>query len=192
MRIIGGKHKRRRFDVPKSFNARPTTDFAKENLFNVLQYYIDFDEATALDLFSGTGSISVELISRGCRRVIALEQRREHTLFIRSVARELKEEARLQVLQSDVFRYLQASKGNRGQFNFIFADPPYKLKEIATLPQLILSSGLLKEEGVLVVEHPGTYDFSELPHFAEHREYGSVNFSIFSLTSSQEESEAEE
>lgn len=192
MRIIGGKHKRRRFDVPKSFNARPTTDFAKENLFNVLQYYIDFDEATALDLFSGTGSISVELISRGCRRVIALEQRREHTLFIRSVARELKEEARLQVLQSDVFRYLQASKGSRGQFDFIFADPPYKLKEIATLPQLILSSGLLKEEGILVVEHPGTYDFSELPHFAEHREYGSVNFSIFSLTSSQEESEADE
>ena len=192
MRIIGGKHKRRRFDVPKSFNARPTTDFAKENLFNVLQYYIDFDEATALDLFSGTGSISVELISRGCRRVIALEQRREHTLFIRSVARELKEEFHLQVLQSDVFRYLQASKGSRGQFDFIFADPPYKLKEIATLPQLILSSGLLKEEGVLVVEHPGTYDFSELPHFAEHREYGSVNFSIFSLTSSQEESEADE
>ena len=192
MRIIGGKHKRRRFDVPKSFNARPTTDFAKENLFNVLQYYIDFDEATALDLFSGTGSISAELISRGCSRVIALEQRREHALFIRSVARELKEEARLQVLQSDVFRYLQASKGSRGQFDFIFADPPYKLKEIATLPQLILSSGLLKEEGVLVVEHPGTYDFSELPHFAEHREYGSVNFSIFSLTSSQEESEAEE
>ena len=192
MRIIGGKHKRRRFDVPKSFNARPTTDFAKENLFNVLQYYIDFDEATALDLFSGTGSISVELISRGCSRVIALEQRREHTLFIRSVARELKEEARLQVLQSDVCRYLQASKGSRGQFDFIFADPPYKLKEIATLPQLILSSGLLKEEGVLVVEHPVTYDFSELPHFAEHREYGSVNFSIFSLTSSQEESEADE
>lgn len=192
MRIIGGKHKRRRFDVPKSFTARPTTDFAKENLFNVLQYYIDFDEATALDLFSGTGSISVELISRGCSRVIALEQRREHALFIRSVARKLKEEARLQVLQSDVFRYLQASKGSRGQFDFIFADPPYKLKEIATLPQLILSSGLLKEEGILVVEHPGTYDFSELPHFAEHREYGSVNFSIFSLTSSQEESEADE
>ena len=192
MRIIGGKHKRRRFDVPKSFNARPTTDFAKESLFNVLQYYIDFDEAPALDLFSGTGSISIELISRGCSRVIALEQRREHALFIRSVARELKEESHLQVLQSDVFRYLQASKGSRGQFDFIFADPPYKLKEIATLPQLILSSGLLKEEGVLVVEHPGTYDFSELPHFAEHREYGSVNFSIFCLTSSQEESEAEE
>ena len=141
MRIIGGKYKRRRFDVPKSFNARPTTDFAKENLFNVLQYYIDFEDATALDLFSGTGSISAELISRGCSRVIALEQRREHALFIRSIARELKEEGRLQVLQSDVFRYLQTSKGGRPQFDFIFADPPYKLKEIATLPQMILARG---------------------------------------------------
>ena len=89
MRIIGGKYKRRRFDVPKSFNARPTTDFAKENLFNVLQHYIDLEDCSALDLFSGTGSIAVELLSRGCRRVLALEQRREHALFIRSVAREL-------------------------------------------------------------------------------------------------------
>jgi len=124
--------------------------------------------------------------------VIALEQRREHALFIRSIARELKEEGRLQVLQSDVFRYLQASKSGRPQFDFIFADPPYKLKEIATLPQMILSSGLLKSDGVVVVEHPGTYDFSELPHFAEHREYGSVNFSIFSLAEDEEEGKAEE
>ena len=100
MRIIGGKYKRRRFDVPKSFNARPTTDFAKENLFNVLQYYIDLEDCSALDLFSGTGSIAVELLSRGCQRVLALEQRREHALFIRSVARELKEEQALQVLQA--------------------------------------------------------------------------------------------
>ena len=88
MRIIGGKYKRRRFDVPKSFNARPTTDFAKENLFNVLQHYIDFEGITALDLFSGTGSISVELLSRGASRVVALEQRREHATFIHSVAKE--------------------------------------------------------------------------------------------------------
>jgi len=85
MRIIGGKYKRRRFDVPKSFNARPTTDFGKENLFNVLQHYIDLEDSSALDLFSGTGSIAVELLSRGCQRVLALEQRREHALFIRSV-----------------------------------------------------------------------------------------------------------
>ena len=113
MRIIGGKYKRRRFDVPKSFNARPTTDFAKENLFNVLQQYLDLEGLTALDLFSGTGSIALELLSRGCSRVVALEQRREHALFIRSVVRELGEERSLQVLQADVFRYLATATSAR-------------------------------------------------------------------------------
>lgn len=181
MRIIGGKYKRRRFDVPKSFNARPTTDFAKENLFNVLQHYIDLEGITALDLFSGTGSISVELLSRGASRVVALEQRREHATFIHSVAKELGEEKHLQVLQADVFRFLRGAKSQSSLYDFIFADPPYKLSEIAVLPELILSSGLLKPDGLLVVEHPQQYDFSSLPHFAERRVYGSVNFSLFFL-----------
>jgi RNA methyltransferase, rsmD family len=182
MRIIGGKYKRRRFDVPKSFNARPTTDFAKENLFNVLQHYIDFEGITALDLFSGTGSISVELLSRGASRVVALEQRREHATFIHSVAKELGEEKHLQVLQADVFRFLRGAKSQSSLYDFIFADPPYKLSEIAVLPELILGSGLLKPDGLLVVEHPQQYDFSSLPHFAERRVYGSVNFSLFFLS----------
>jgi len=181
MRIIGGKYKRRRFDVPKSFNARPTTDFAKENLFNVLQHYIDFEGITALDLFSGTGSISVELLSRGASRVVALEQRREHATFIHSVAKELGEEKHLQVLQADVFRFIRGAKSQSSLYDFIFADPPYKLSEIAVLPELILGSGLLKPDGLLVVEHPQQYDFSSLPHFAERRVYGSVNFSLFFL-----------
>ena len=181
MRIIGGKYKRRRFDVPKSFNARPTTDFAKENLFNVLQHYIDFEGITALDLFSGTGSISVELLSRGASRVVALEQRREHATFIHSVAKELGEEKHLQVLQADVFRFIRGAKSQSSLYDFIFADPPYKLREIAVLPELILGSGLLKPDGLLVVEHPQQYDFSSLPHFAERRVYGSVNFSLFFL-----------
>ena len=181
MRIIGGKYKRRRFDVPKSFNARPTTDFAKENLFNVLQHYINLEGITALDLFSGTGSISVELLSRGASRVVALEQRREHATFIHSVAKELGEEKHLQVLQADVFRFLRGAKSQSSLYDFIFADPPYKLSEIAVLPELILGSGLLKPDGLLVVEHPQQYDFSSLPHFAERRVYGSVNFSLFFL-----------
>lgn len=186
MRIIGGLYKRRRFDVPKSFNARPTTDFAKENLFNVLQHYLDLEETTVLDLFSGTGSIAAELVSRGCRSVIAVEQRREHALFIRSVAKTLGEEKRLKVLQSDVFRYLAtAGKGALPNFDFIFADPPYKIKELGQLPRMILDAGLLKPDGLLVVEHPGTYDFSMLPEFVSHREYGSVNFSFFSFPSEE-------
>nr|WP_314749744.1 16S rRNA (guanine(966)-N(2))-methyltransferase RsmD [uncultured Porphyromonas sp.] len=180
MRIIGGKYKRRRFDVPKSFNARPTTDFAKENLFNVLQHYIDLEGTTALDLFSGTGSIAVELLSRGVSRVVALEQRREHASFIRLVARELGEETHLQVLQADVFRFLRGGK-TQPIYDFIFADPPYKLSEIAQLPELIFGANLLREGGLLVVEHPQQYDFSSHPHFTERRVYGSVNFSLFSL-----------
>lgn len=178
MRIIGGKHKRRRFDVPNSFNARPTTDFAKENLFNVLQQYIDFEGVKALDLFAGTGSISAELISRGAERVVSVEQRRQHADFIRSIARTLGEEEAWQVLQADVFRYLKPRAGQQ-VFDFIFADPPYKLSEIATLPELVLNSGLLAEDALLVVEHPKDYSFEEHPHFCDHRAYGSVNFSFF-------------
>lgn len=181
MRIIGGRYRRRRFDVPKSFNARPTTDFAKENLFNVLQHLIDLDEAYALDLFAGTGSISVELVSRGCIEVVAVEQRREHADFIRSVARELGEQECLRVLQTDVFRYLRR-EGAVAEFDFIFADPPYKLAEIANLPDMIFASGRLKPNGLVIVEHPKSFDFSEHCYFVQHREYGSVNFSFFAYS----------
>lgn len=179
MRIIGGKHRRRRFDVPKSFNARPTTDFAKENLFNVLQHLIDLEDADALDLFAGTGSITMELVSRGCRSVVAIEMRREHANFIRCVAQLLGESQAVRILQTDAFRYLR--QGGVALFDFVFADPPYKLSEIADLPDIILSSGLLRPEAVVVVEHPATYNFTEHPAFVQHRAYGSVNFSIFRL-----------
>lgn len=178
MRIISGRHRRRRFEVPKSFNARPTTDFAKENLFNVLVQYLDFESLHALDLFAGTGSISAELVSRGAERVLSVELRREHSDFIRSVCRQLGEEAVWQIVGGDVFRYLRSS--SRGaDFDFIFADPPYQLAELETLPDVILSSGLLRSDGLLVVEHPKAYDFSGHQHFVAHRAYGSVNFSFF-------------
>lgn len=184
MRIIGGKHKRRLFDVPKSFNARPTTDFAKENLFNVLAHYLDWEEVVALDLFAGTGSISAEMLSRGCARIVAVEQRREHATFIRSVIEKLGEGDRAKVLQTDVLRYLRMP--GVAEFDFIFADPPYKLDQLADLPELILSSGRLRPGGLLVLEHPGNYSFEEHPLFVEHRSYGSVNFSFFAKGSPQE------
>ena len=177
MRIIGGKHKRRRFDVPSSFNARPTTDFAKENLFNVLMQYIDFEDCRCLDLFAGTGGISAEMISRGAQSVLSVEQRREHAQFIQSVIKTLHEEEIWHIQQGDVFRLLKA--GGQGLYDFIFADPPYKLSEIADLPELILSSGHLALEGLLVLEHPKQYDFSTHPRLIDHRKYGSVNFSFF-------------
>ncbi|MDO5447502.1 MAG: RsmD family RNA methyltransferase [Prevotellaceae bacterium] len=180
MRIITGKYKGRSFDVPRSFKARPTTDFAKENIFNVVRQYIDFEDATALDLFSGTGSISLELLSRGCSQVISVEQDRDHHRFITQCLQKLADK-NCTPIRGDVFRFIKACKI---QFDFIFADPPYKLENLATLPDLVLRTDehrLLKEGGLFVLEHGKDYDFSANPNFIEHREYGSVNFSLFRL-----------
>lgn len=175
MRIITGQYKGRHFDIPRTFKARPTTDFAKENIFNVLQGYIDFEGAEALDLFAGTGSISLELTSRGCAKVISVEADRDHAHFIRECFKKLGEERDI-LIKGDVFRFLKTCKQ---KYDFIFADPPYALKELPQIPDLILEGGLLKEEGILVFEHGKNYDFSSHPRFLEHRSYGSVNFSLF-------------
>ena len=177
MRIITGKYKGRHFEIPRSFKARPTTDFAKENIFNVLTQYIDFDGAEALDLFSGTGSITLELVSRGCSRVVSVELDRDHHRFIQQCLQKLGESS-VTALRGDVFRFIKSCKQ---QYDFIFADPPYALKELPTIPSLIFEKGLLKEDGVFVFEHGKDNDFSDDPHFVEHRSYGSVNFSIFRI-----------
>ena len=175
MRIITGIYKGRRFDIPHTFKARPTTDFAKENIFNVLNSYIDFEGTTALDLFAGTGSISLELLSRGCQQVVSIEKDRDHHAFIRQCLQKLGADNSV-VIRGDVFRYIKSCSQ---QFDFIFADPPYQLTELAQIPDLIFEKGLLKEEGIFVLEHGAQNDFSNHPHFVEHRKYGSVNFSIF-------------
>ena len=175
MRIITGRYKGRHFDIPRTFKARPTTDFAKENIFNVLQGYTNFDGKTALDLFAGTGSISLELASRGCQQVVSIEADRDHAAFIRQCFAKLGADNQL-LIRGDVFKFL---KTYRQSFDFIFADPPYALRELAQIPDLILESTLLRPDGLLVFEHGKDHDFSQHPRFVEHRQYGSVNFSIF-------------
>lgn len=175
MRIITGIYKGRRFDIPHTFKARPTTDFAKENLFNVLAGYISLEGAEALDLFSGTGSISLEMVSRGCSRVVSVELDRDHHRFIADCLHRLNTDVCIP-LRGDVFRFV---KSCHQQFDFIFADPPYALKQLPSIPDLVLSGGLLREGGVFVFEHGKDHDFSAHPRFVEHRAYGSVNFSIF-------------
>ena len=175
MRIITGLYKGRHFDVPRTFKARPTTDFAKENIFNVMNGYIDLDGADALDLFSGTGSISLELLSRGCKDVTSVEADRDHAAFIRQCVSKIGAEGHT-LIRGDVFRFL---KSCRRQFDFIFADPPYALPTLPAIPDLILSHSLLRPGGILVFEHGKGNDFSAHPQFVEHRAYGSVNFSIF-------------
>ena len=175
MRIITGKYKGRRFEVPRTFKARPTTDFAKENIFNVLNSYTDFDSIHALDLFSGTGSITLELLSRGCAEVVSVELDRAHHAFIRQCVERIGAPNAI-LVRGDVFRYL---KSCHRQFDLIFADPPYALEQLATLPSLILEGGLLAPDGVFVLEHGKQHDFSSLQQFVERRTYGSVNFSLF-------------
>lgn len=176
MRVITGKYKGRHFDVPRTFKARPTTDFAKENLFNVLNGYIDWDEQpSALDLFAGTGSITLELLSRGCSQVISVEKDPMHYKFIKGIIDYLQDLNAVPV-RGDVFKYLSQC---RGRFDIIFADPPYALKEIPELPDMILDRSLLNPEGVFILEHGRDNDFSQHPRFVEHRAYGSVNFSLF-------------
>lgn len=175
MRIITGKYKGRHFEIPRTFKARPTTDFAKENIFNVLNGYMDFEGATALDLFSGTGSIALEMVSRGCRQVVSVELDRDHHRFITDCLKKLDTKACIP-LRGDVFRFL---KSCRQQFDFIFADPPYALEELPAIPGLVLDKNILSAGGVFVFEHGKNHDFSSHPRFKEHRAYGSVNFSIF-------------
>ncbi len=175
MRIITGQFKGRHFDIPRTFKARPTTDFAKENIFNVLNGYIDFDGITALDLFAGTGSISLELVSRGCKEVVSVEKDRDHARFIADCMKKINAENDI-LIRGDVFRFL---KSCHQKFDLIFADPPYALPELDTLPNLVFEHDLLAADGVFVFEHGKHNDFSAHPRFKEHRSYGSVNFSIF-------------
>ena len=178
MRVISGIYKRRRFDVPHSFKARPTTDFAKENLFNVLSNnYIDFeDNVTALDLFAGTGSISIELVSRGCDKVISIEKDPQHLAFISQIMKEVKTD-KCFPMRADVFKYIERC---HEQFDFIFADPPYDLPQLESIPSRVLDENcLLRPGGLFVLEHSRNNDFTQHPWFAEHRVYGSVNFTFF-------------
>jgi len=175
MRIISGRYKGRRLELPRNFKARPTTDFAKENLFNVLNNMVNWEESNALDLFGGTGSISFEFVSRGCPRVICVETDPLNYTFIEKIKALLKSDE-LTVYKTDVFRFLQ--KCNE-KFDIIFADPPYNLKTLASIPGLIFENDILSEGGIFIMEHSKEYDFSGLPLFKEKRVYGSVNFSIF-------------
>ena len=176
MRIITGQYKGRHFDIPRSFKARPTTDFAKENIFNVLTQYVDFDGAEALDLFSGTGSIALEMASRGCRQVVSVEMDRDHHRFISECVKKLG--APIIPIRGDVFRFI---KSCRQQYDLIFADPPYALEQLPQIPDLVIGRQLLKDGGIFVFEHGKDHDFTQHPNFIEHRQYGSVNFTLFRI-----------
>lgn len=177
MRIIRGKYGRRRFNVPTNITARPTTDFARENIFNVIENIVDIEGLKCLDLFAGTGAVSFELLSRGASSVTSVEKSATQARFIEKVKREL-DDRNLHLLRTDALRFIRDSAST---FDFVFADPPYDLEGFGDIPQMVLDSKLLHPGSIFIIEHSKKYDFSSLPHFSEHRAYGSVNFSIFEI-----------
>lgn len=177
MRIISGKYKGRRISAPSNITARPTTDFAKEGLFNLLNNRIDFEGIDVLDLFAGTGGIGVEFVSRDCKSVISIEQNERHCAFIRKVCAELKID-NLSLMRTDVFKFINSC---HTQFDMIFADPPYELDKLAEIPNLIFAQNMLKPDGLFVLEHSSKNSFELHPNFSDHRSYGSVNFSFFEM-----------
>ena len=185
MRIIGGKYRSRRFPVPASFKARPTTDMAKENLFNILSNRIEWEETDALDLFAGTGSMGLEMVSRGAKSVLAIEKDFAHYSFIKGVAAKLGDPA-YRVYKADALKWV-ADQGRiedeiKYKFDLIFADPPYSLANLQNIYDIVVGSGILRPAGLLIIEHPKGIDFSDRPGFRELRHYGAVHFSFFSLT----------
>ena len=175
MRIISGKYKGRHINPPKNFKARPTTDFAKENLFNILNNNFDFSELSVLDLFSGTGSISYEFASRGCKSVISIESNFKHHNFIQKTTEDIGL-TQVKAIKSDAFRYV---KSCREKFDVVFADPPYDLKEMESIPDFIFKHQILNKGGWIIVEHGDKTNFGRHTGFKELRKYGGVNFSVF-------------
>lgn len=176
MRIIGGLHKGKVIKVTKDLPVRPTTDFAKEGLFNILSNKIDFEGLKVLDLFSGTGHISLEFGSRGAQHLVAVDKHFKCVGFLKSMSRELK--LPILVTKADVFEFLQKASAS---FDLIFADPPYDLPNIAEIHRLVFQNNLLAKDGLLIIEHGSKTDLSALPGFTALRNYGNVNFSFFEL-----------
>lgn len=175
MRIIGGKYKGRKITPPSSFKARPTTDFARESLFNILNNRIDFEEVSVLDLFSGTGSISYEFASRGAKEVHLVEMDMKHISGIRRIIKDMEID-NIRTIHIDVRAYLKTCSV---KYDIVFADPPYELSWLRDIPDLVMGSGIIKDDGFFILEHPRDMSFSNHNMLFEHRNYGGVNFSFF-------------
>lgn len=175
MRIIGGRYKGRRIEPPSNFTARPTTDFAREGLFNILNNRVDFESVKVLDLFAGTGSISYEFASRGAASVHLVEKDIRHISGIKRILKELAIE-NVKAIHIDVKAYLRTCSV---KYDIVFADPPYELAWLREIPDMLFGAGVLAPEGFFILEHPRGLDFSKHTCFFEHRNYGGVNFSFF-------------
>jgi 16S rRNA (guanine966-N2)-methyltransferase len=177
MRIISGKFKGRRFHPPADkWPTRPTTDFAKEGLFNILHFELDWEDTRMLDLFGGTGSHTYEAVSRGCKDVGYVDKHGPAVRFVKETIKTLDIEQEVKVFQTDVFLYIDTC---RESYDYIFAGPPYGLEILDAIPDRIFSSNLLKEGGLFVLEHNPNHQFDKHPKFNQIRKYGTTHFSFF-------------
>lgn len=174
MRVIGGKIGGIRLHPPTNLPVRPTTDIAKEALFNILQHQIAWNEVSCLDLFCGTGNISFELASRGAIEVDAIDIHSKCLFYVKDIAKQY--DLNITTRKADVFKFVSTCKK---KYDFIFADPPYDVAQLPLLPKMILDDELLKEGGILVVEHPSMRKLEEHPLFVETRKYGYSSFSFY-------------
>lgn len=175
MRIIGGKIGGLRLNPPSNLPVRPTTDIAKEALFNILQNRLEFDSLNCLDLFAGTGNISFELASRGVEHVDSVDLHFKCVQYIMDTAQKMKLE-QIKAKKADVFKFITSCKST---YDLIFADPPYDIPKLPQLPKLIFENNLLNNNGLLIVEHPSTRQMEEHPNFIETRKYGYSSFSFY-------------
>ena len=176
MRIISGQFRGKKLIAPSNLPVRPTTDFAKTGLFNILNNYYSFEKIAVLDLYAGTGNLSFEFASRGCSDITAIEKDSHCCSYMNKTAQQLNISSSLKVLQSDVLTYLSNSKK---QADIIIADPPYAETPASELVNLIFENQLLKPNGVFILEHSSEVDFSQLPHYLQTRKYGFVSFTFF-------------
>ena len=177
MRIISGTFKGRKFYPPaKKWPTRPTTDFAKEGLFNILMNEIDFEETKMLDLFGGTGNHCYEFISRGCLDVTYVDKFGPAVKFVHQISTELEVTDYISIVKSDVLRYIKSSNLT---FDYIFAGPPYPLPNLHEIPDLLFKTSILAEGGLFVLEHDFSNDFTNHPNFVKQRKYGSAIFAFF-------------
>lgn len=175
MRIIAGTLRGRRLNPPANLPVRPTTDMARESLFNILNNYVDFEDCSVMDLFAGTGAVSFEFVSRGVREVTSIDINSQCTDYIKAEAARISVR-NIHVVRADVFDLLK--RANR-RFDIVFADPPYALEGLASLPDLVFDRQVLTDDGIFILEHPREFSFEEHPHFWQHRAYGKVNFTFF-------------